>query len=239
MTQENPRTRTSETSSRVVHADAIYADLRDRLMQGKVSPLERITEIALADRYEVSRTPVREAITRLVSDGLLMRRNSGIYPYVPSYGDLKELYELRILLEKQGIRRIQEGLGRSDLTLLTQIHEHWESHRNDRPRPDASFVSEDESFHVMTLQSAGNASLVTVLKDVNRKIRPVRMFDYLSEDRMQATVDEHLAIIDLIVSERYEEAIEALSTHIMVSGQVVLEQSSHALSLPRLFGEGI
>jgi DNA-binding GntR family transcriptional regulator len=222
---------------RIIHSDTIYADFRDKLMKGMVSPLERITENALAEHYQVSRTPIREVLTQLLADGLLMKRNSGIYPYVPSYDDLKDLYELRILLETQGIRRIQQGQGRLDITLLTQIHEHWDAYQQARPQPSASFVSEDESFHVSTLRAAGNKALVDVLENVNTKIRPVRMFDYLSEDRMLATVDEHLGILELIANEQYEDAVEALQRHIHTSEQVVLERSSHALSLPRLFGE--
>lgn len=231
------RTKQNETGRRVAHADVIYTDFRDRLMRGEISPLDRITETALSERYNVSRTPVREVMTRLLADGLLMKRNSGIYPYVPSYTDLKELYELRIVLETQGIRRIQEGRGRLDLTALTRIHQHWTAYRQARPQPDAGFVSEDESFHVSLLRAEGNNAFVDALLDVNRKIRPVRMFDYLTEPRMIATVDEHLEILGLVVDERYEDAADRLRAHIHVSEQVVLEQSSHALSLPRLFGE--
>lgn len=232
----NPSTKNSETRTpRVAHSDYVYNDLRNKLMRGELSPLERITEVSLAAHYQVSRTPIREAITRLMADGLLLRRDTGIYPYVPSYTDLKNLYELRILVEQHGIRRIQNHPLGANQQLLDSNQARWLAYAENRPQPCASFVSEDESFHVTTLRAAGNQALVDVLLDVNRKIRPVRMFDYLSEERMRATVDEHLNILDLIIRGQYDDAIEALTKHITVSRDVVLRESNHALSISRLF----
>ncbi|MDT5103909.1 MAG: hypothetical protein QOI25_1422, partial [Mycobacterium sp.] len=94
-------------------ADRVFVLLRDDLMSGKLPPAERLAEISLAERYGVSRTPVREALARLLADGLVERRERGLYPYRPSLQDLDGLYELRTTVELRGIVRIEEDGDRS------------------------------------------------------------------------------------------------------------------------------
>src|SRR5690606_33479539 len=83
----------------ITRRDRVYLSLRDDLMSGRISPDERLGEEKLAERYLVSRTPVREALARLVSDGLVERREHSWFPFRPRFDDLADLYELRTLLE--------------------------------------------------------------------------------------------------------------------------------------------
>ncbi|RIK12129.1 MAG: GntR family transcriptional regulator, partial [Acidobacteria bacterium] len=85
--------------------DRVYRALRSDLMTGVLPPDTRLGEERLAEQYGVSRTPVREALARLVSDGLVERREQGLFPYRPRFDDLADLYELRTTLELRGIRR--------------------------------------------------------------------------------------------------------------------------------------
>ena len=89
--------------------DVVYHRLRDDILNGRVSPRERLTEPKLGKTFEVSRTPVREALSRLLSDGLIERTDFGYAVVVPSLEDLRNLYELRITLELRGIARAIEN----------------------------------------------------------------------------------------------------------------------------------
>jgi DNA-binding GntR family transcriptional regulator len=99
------------------------------------------------------------------------------------------------------------------------------------PRPDAGFVGEDEQFHTRLLAAAGNHILVQALEQVNVRIRPVRMFDYLTEDRMKATIEEHIAIAEAAYDNNLVQAREALLAHIEESRRVAVERASAALSM--------
>lgn len=216
-------------------ADRVFVALRGDLMAGKISPAERLAENSLADRYQVSRTPVREALARLLADGLIERRDRGLYPYRPRLEDLDGLYELRITLELRGIVRIEEDPEKHyDTAILEQELRRWTALRQNTPAPDAGFVADDEQFHNTLLKASGNNALVSALEMVNARIRPIRMFDYLTDDRMSATISEHITILEFVLDDRLESARETLLTHIDGSRRVAIQRSSEALSMANI-----
>ncbi len=212
--------------------DRVFVALRDDLMWGRIKPTERLAEITLAERYEVSRTPVREALARLLADGLIERRDRGLYPYRPRVEDLEDLYELRITLELRGIQRAGEDGGRRhDPAVLEPELERWREFRKSPPIPDAGIVKEDEQFHLLLLASSGNQALVTALQAVNARIRPMRMLDYLTEDRVQATIDEHIDIAERVLDGELVAAQELLHAHIDASRRVVVQRAREAMAM--------
>ncbi|MFJ1459533.1 GntR family transcriptional regulator [Nocardia sp. N2S4-5] len=92
---------------RISLGERVYRALRRDLAAGLVAPTARLGEERLAESYGVSRTPVREALARLLADGLVERHDDGLYPFRPRLDDLGDLYELRITLEARGVRRIR------------------------------------------------------------------------------------------------------------------------------------
>lgn len=213
-------------------ADRVFVALRDDLMWGRLRPGDRLAESTLAERYEVSRTPVREALARLLADGLIERRDRGLYPYRPRVEDLEDLYELRILLELQGIQRAEEAGGkRHNVEILEPELEKWREFRKSPPEPDAGIVKDDEQFHLRLLESSGNRAMVSALEAVNAKIRPMRMLDYLSEDRVTATIDEHIAITERVLDGDLPAARSLLHAHIDSSRQVVVQRAREAMAM--------
>lgn len=216
-------------------ADRVFVALRSDLMSGKIAPTERLAEISLADRYSVSRTPVREALARLLADGLIERRERGLYPYRPRLEDLDGLYELRITLELRGIVRIEEDPEKHyDSSILEPELDRWTQFYKNSPAPDAGFVAEDEGFHNTLLGASGNTALVSALEMVNARIRPIRMFDYLTDDRMTATITEHITILEHVLEGRLTQAREKLLAHIDGSRRVAIQRSSEALSMANI-----
>jgi DNA-binding GntR family transcriptional regulator len=218
-------------------SEQTYRRLRELLMDGAIPPTERLAEEALAARFEVSRTPVREALARLQVDGLVERRDGGLYLHVPSFDSLAELYELRITVELRGIQRIMENRELShDREVLRSELARWYEYRVTPPDPDAGFVGRDEGFHVSLLRSSGSQALVEALIAVNQRIRPVRMYDYLTEDRLQATIDEHLQIGELVVAGDLAAALAALRIHVEESRDVVMERARRVMPMMRRVG---
>ncbi|MFC9763883.1 GntR family transcriptional regulator [Rhodococcus jostii] len=216
-------------------SDHVYLSLRTDLMSGRIPPGQRLGEERLADTYGVSRTPVREALARLLADGLVQRDVGGLFPYRPRIDELAGLYELRITLELQGIARVRADESLShDPDVLGPELDRWYALRKANPEPDAGFVALDEQFHTVLLRSAGNRALSDALVNVNAKVRPVRMFDYLTPDRMSATVDEHISVAELALDGKLDSAYDTLLAHISESREVVIERAEQALSLARM-----
>ncbi|TXG92918.1 GntR family transcriptional regulator [Rhodococcus rhodnii] len=216
-------------------AEQVYRALRTDLMSGLLDPRQRLGEERLGELYGVSRTPVREALARLLADGLVQREVDGLYPYRPRVEDLADLYELRTTLEVRGIDRVLEDPRRRyDLEPIEAELERWVALRRDPPAPDAGFVTVDEQFHVALLAASGNAALATALEQVNVRVRPVQMFDYATTRRMRETIDDHIAIGEFLVAGDLAAARAALVTHIDEARDTVVERAEQALSLAHM-----
>ncbi|MEV0356597.1 GntR family transcriptional regulator [Nocardia sp. NPDC050697] len=97
--------------ARISLREQVYDALRRDLAGGVLPATERLREERLAAGYGVSRTPVREALARLLADGLVQRHADGLYPFRPRLDELDNLYELRIVLEARGLQRAMPAPG--------------------------------------------------------------------------------------------------------------------------------
>lgn len=208
-------------------SDKVYAALRDDLRAGKVYPWDRLTEKTVAAHFEVSRTPVRESIARLVAEGLLQRHSDGFGLVLPDPETLGGLYEARLALELQGIRRVAAGVAEYDQEILEQLTEEWEKLRVYPPEASPRLVAEDEKFHGRLLLAAGEPALVDVLNHVNDRIRALRMYGYITSDRLASATREHLQILQLLRTEEFEESQSVLTQHIDSSRHAALARALH------------
>lgn len=209
-------------------ADKAYIVMRQKIMSGDYSPYTRLAEASIGKQIGMSRTPIREALARLANDGLIRKVNSGYYVSQPDFSDIAELYELRILLEKHGIFR---GITKSayDVDALQDIKAKWETMRGEHIVPDPGFVVRDEDFHESLLRAAGNQVMGDVLQNVNLRIRSVRMYDFITEDRIDWTINTHLSILESVIAGNLDEAQDKIERHIIKSMQVVEMRASSAL----------
>ena len=213
-----------------LRSDRVHAELKHRLLVGEFALNVRIAEQRLADLLSVSRTPVREAMLRLLGEGLICRApDGGYYPVAPDVLVAHHLYEVRRGLELQGLQRPARTGTRHERRALLELREDWESAAEEAIEPSASFVLLDESFHVRLAEAAGNPTLVDLLRQVNERIRMVRMQDFLDAARIQATIDEHLSIIEAVIDGDIGEAEIRFCNHLDRSVSVVEERVTAAL----------
>lgn len=205
-----------------------YEVLKHRLLVGDFTLGARLAEVALAESLSMSRTPVREALSRLHAEGLVVRlADGGFSPAAPDLHTISELYEVRRSLEFTALSR-----GEHDTERLEGLLADWESMTvpttDDECGPD--FVLQDEDFHVRLAGAARNHALVGVLISVNERIRVVRMHDFLTADRVADTVAEHTTIVRTLLQSGAQPAGEHLGRHLDVSEQVVEQRAALALS---------
>lgn len=211
--------------------DRVYQELRRQIMLGDYGSHARLVEERIAASLGVSRTPVREALLRLVADGLVRRVDGGYYVVTPQFADLRDLYDLRITLELRGLTRALEiDSVQHDKSLLEPLRDQWRGLWTDRPEPTPDFVLVDEDFHVTLLRSAGNAALAASLETVNARIRSVRMYDFLDERRVELTIEQHLGVLEGVLSSRLTDALRALRAHVGESMEEVEGRAARALT---------
>jgi DNA-binding GntR family transcriptional regulator len=211
--------------------ERVFSDLKARLLAGEFPVGRRLGEERLASLLEVSRTPVREALHRLYSEGLVVRNpDGGFVPSVPDVDTMRTLYEARVGLEIQALRR-PAGLGTThDRTKIELLIAEWRALRDDEPVPSPDFVLLDESFHLTLAEAAGNPVLVELLRIVNERIRIVRMQDFMTADRIGETIVQHLDIADAVLRADTELAVSRFDNHLTESLAVVEQRTLQAIA---------
>ncbi|MFF2085153.1 GntR family transcriptional regulator [Nocardia sp. NPDC058176] len=226
---------------RVSLAERVYAELRHDLATGTLQPTERLRAERLAQRYGVSRTPVREALARLQADGLVQRHADGLYLYRPRLDELDELYELRIVLESRGFQRIAvtgpaypRGASAHDLPAVRAELARWREFRDDPPEPGPDLVAADERFHTELLRAAGNSALAEALTAVYERVRPVRTLDVPNAERVAAMTADHIVIAEQVLAGDDERALRTLTAHINSSRAHVRVRAEQAIAFTKL-----
>ena len=212
-----------------------YQTLRQRLLQGDFAPGTRLGEERLASEIGVSRTPIREALSRLHSEGLVERLpDGGFGPTLVNLHLIRELYEIRFALEQFALRRTDGSGPAHDEDLVRALHADW----TDMEAPsaddevDGDFVLLDEDFHERLAAAAGNESLVEQLHKVNERIRIVRMQDFLTAQRVELTIGQHLGVLDALLDGDVDLAEARLIGHFAESLDVVEERA--AITIARM-----
>jgi len=222
------RTQPEQQGSR---GDRAYRGLKTRLLMGEFPLNTRLGEERLAAMIGVSRTPIREALKRLQAEGLVETQPDGGYqPIVPDVTVMRHLYEVRAGLELQALQRPARMGTRHDPAIIEPLRDQWRQlSLGPLPEADPNFVLLDESFHIALATAAANDVAVDFLRQVNDRIRLVRMHDFLSQPRIEATIAEHLNLVELVLSGDIVSAESAFSQHLGDSMAVVEERVRNAI----------
>ena len=211
--------------------DQAYQALKTRLLMGDFRINERLGEERLAAHVGVSRTPIREALKRLQAEGLVDAHPAGGFrPIVPDVTVMRHLYEVRAGIELQALQRPGRMGTRHDPAIIEPLRDQWRQLALDpTPRPDPNFVLLDESFHLDLAAAAANDVAVDLLRQINERIRLVRMHDFLLQPRIEATIVEHLTLAELVLAGDIVGAEAAFSQHLGDSMAVVEERVRGAI----------
>jgi DNA-binding GntR family transcriptional regulator len=211
--------------------DRAYQELKKRLLLGDFPFNLRLGEERLATLLGVSRTPVREALMRLHAEGLVCAHPEGGYrPTAPDVAAVHDLYEVRMALELQALRRPAEIGQDHDPGVLEPLRDDWRALQGAEPDPDPGFVALDEDFHERLAGASGNPSLADLLRIVNERIRVVRMHDFLTSERVRRTIEQHLGIVEAVLVRDLSLAVARFGRHLGESMAVVEQRAAHALA---------
>ncbi|KAA2236311.1 GntR family transcriptional regulator [Salinarimonas soli] len=188
---------------------ATYERLRDLILGGALPADTALQEKRLADQLGVSRTPVREAITRLVAEGLVVR-NGGLTPVVRrlSIGDFVEILHVRRLLEVEAAGLAAEAGGSPE---LEAVRARIEGFRREAPSPD-EHVAVDDLLHATITSLAGSRLLTDLVQGLRQR---TKIFDMgQMPHRFEPGIVEHLAIIDAVLARDPDGAKAAMRAHL-------------------------
>jgi DNA-binding GntR family transcriptional regulator len=213
------------------YAEVVYTELRSQILGGQVQAGQRLVEERLAEEFNTSRTPVREALRRLEGDGYLVRGSGGsLRPALPDVDSMSDSYDVRMVIEELSVRRATIA---GDRRALTSVKNTWvelgvQMRRGGFKIPGPDFVYTDERFHQAIATATGNQVLARMLTELNDRIRTLRIQDFTTPDRIEATIAEHLEIIDTILLGDADAAATFMRAHVQRSALIVRERATAA-----------
>ena len=194
--------------------EQIVEQLRSDILTGRFIPGERISETSLVERFQVSRTPIREALQQLVHEGLLESKpNCGVRVVQPVPGEVHDLIiPIRRTIETFALRQIFDSLTFEDYRRWEEILQKMADacERKDFP----TIAEQDIAFHRSLIRRAGLADLEAVWTAIVNRIR-VHFHETQKEyaDPMQIHA-EHVAIVQAFRSGKLDDAVEKLERNI-------------------------
>jgi len=215
-------------SSRMVTVD-VYGYLAGAILRNEIPPATKVNINAVAVSLGVSATPVREALARLESDGLVTQLHLKGYSTTAllSQREIRDLWQFRMLIEPYGASNATEIASSDQLAALKQEIESFTS------APTGSdfdsyqeFSAHDARLHGLILEASGNEVITKAFERTHCHLHAFRLAYTGSAGR--ATVDEHVSIVDRIVSHDADGAALAMLRHLSNSQDRLLPLAADA-----------
>lgn len=194
--------------------------IRQEILSGALKPGERINELALSERFSVSRSPLREALRDLGAEGLVnFVPGRGAFVMAPSPESVRHLSEVRIPIEMQVARLAAERLDDDGRARFEELMSGIEQVLAD---PESDYPAEID-FHHMLAELTQNPKLLQMSDEVERQLRIGRIARGSSPMRAQQVLREHRTIFEAVIARDPDAAAAAMREHLEESARSMAE----------------
>jgi DNA-binding GntR family transcriptional regulator len=184
--------------------------LRQRIFRRELEPGSWIDELKLAEEYGISRTPLREALKVLATEGLVtMKVRRGAYVTEVSDKDLTDVYHLLSLLESDAAGVVAGRASDAQIKELQALHEKLEAAVGDREK----FFALNERFHMRLLEIAGNRWRDQMVADLRKVMKLNRHNSLLKSGRIAESLKEHRAIMKALSKRDAQGSVLKMQEH--------------------------
>jgi DNA-binding GntR family transcriptional regulator len=211
-----------------VLADWVTESLRQAILAGHFDPGERLDQDLVAQEYEVSRTPVREAIRILESEGFIeVRPHRGAFISTVSPREIREIYEIRGLLEAEIVRQVTPVIPQDTLNALEQMLDEGIG-QFDAGEHSRHFES-DVTFHQTLAALVENPLYAVMLEGLNNRVQRIRRFAQMRPgDHLLQSFDEHRRILEFMKRRDPQQAARAMRDHCEHSATRIAQMAAGA-----------
>jgi DNA-binding GntR family transcriptional regulator len=206
-----------------------YRHIRDEIIQGKLDGRQHLTETYFAKRFGISKSPVREALNRLESEGLItILPRRGAFVVELSVHDLEEIFELREALESMVVR--DAVLNEKTLSRMRSAVMSAKQFRevNDK----ANYIRADATFHTTLVEASSNSRLKKILENMRNQMLIVRARTF--ELSSHTSVKQHLSILETLEQGKRQMAAELMAEHIRTVRDRLVNHLSQREAAPDL-----
>ncbi|WP_078601593.1 GntR family transcriptional regulator [Thioclava sp. DLFJ4-1] len=205
-----------EGDARIGAAEQAYLAIRKRIFSGHYAENERVTEAEIAQSLQMSRTPIREAVKRLLLEGLLTREaGPGLRVVGLGPDEIEQIFQIRLLLESYAAKRAAGFADEAQCTELQRLAKRMANHVPPRSEDDFREITEaNREFHQLILVASRSPRLEAMLSLVVNLALVARTFHSYDEAAIQRSAAHHQEIADAICSGDPNWAETAMQTHL-------------------------
>ena len=199
-------------------AEALRDEIEQDIVTGRLQPGERLDEQSLADRFGVSRTPIREALMQLASTGMV-ELHSRRGAFVASLG-LKEIIErFEAMAALEGMRGALAARRITDEQRAMLLSAHEECQNEAKNGASDPYYYANERFHQTIYEACHNTYLAEQARQLHNRLKPYRRLQLRARHRIGHSLAEHQKIVDAIMAGDSAKAEQRLRDHILVQGE--------------------
>lgn len=201
--------------------DYVYDEIRSLIMNKNFVPGQRLPEISIAKRLEVSRTPVREALRRLANEGLVVLiPNGGARLASPSKQEIQDAFELRVYLECLAARKAAQNITPVQICLLEEQIQAEEQVFEEKDLE--SYLEVNQAFHSIIAEASGNILLNEYISNIlSRTFVYMVFFESFFDFDSNPSLQEHREIVEALRNRDEELVVKLLQDHISITEKQV------------------
>lgn len=200
----------------------IFSKIREDIIEGRYNDGESLVEKKLAEEFGVSRTPIREVIRQLELDGLVESMpNRGVFVIGITHEDIKDIYEIRILVEGLAAKWAAKKITDEELKALNNAYELMEFYT---AKGDIEQIARyNTEFHEIIFEAARSKFLEKILRNMQSYIQWARLASLKTQGRSQKALKEHKAILEAFRNGDPLQAQMLIIEHVTNSSENILK----------------
>jgi DNA-binding GntR family transcriptional regulator len=196
----------------VLRSDRAYSLIKKMILERNISPKEPLSESKLASILGISRTPVREALKKLKSEGIIISSDKkGYFLNVPTAHEIKDLYEVRAILELAAVKFAIQRLDSDEIEEFEKKLLKFKAELNNGDEGRSDLVKLGKELHFFIIERAGNRKLEELVKTLYEQIEMSRVYSYYKQRKV--SVDEHIKIANALKERDLEKSQSSLEEH--------------------------
>lgn len=209
--------------------DEVASRLRDAIFAGEFAPGSFLDEVALANQWAISRTPLREALKVLTAEGLVRHEpRRGCFVYQVTEQDLDDIFPVIALLEGRCAFEAARNASDAELTTLDALH--TKLHQHAKAKRIAEYYNTNYAIHEAIIALAGNRWLALAINDLRKIVRLARLQQLRAPGRLEQSLSEHMAVFAALKARDSEGAEAAMRTHLLRQRAALRELARSQLS---------
>ncbi len=210
--------------------EQVYQILKKQICNGIYEPGKWLQENELANELNVSRSPVREALRQLASDGLVINvPNKGVFVKEITPKDIEDIFDLRVMLESYAIKKSFDNLTDENKKVFLEFicnlkKAHYESNLQ-------LYTKLDAKLHNLIISLGGNLLVQSTYEKVSSMTQQFRIYSLTDQQRFDDSLKEHLNIVHNILKGDVMEADRINKIHLQLARDKILEYMSSMKSM--------